>query len=118
MRRLVLGIAVLAGCGAGAAGPAGSPIDGFWRAGVEHELTLSAGRYEAGDRDAVGICRTVGDYLLEGATVKLHLDSAGCAGAPDGLTVDGERLLGGDRIYERADPAAVIHIFPASLDAL
>jgi hypothetical protein len=111
MRRLVmLGIAVLAGCGSGA-----GPLEGFWRANEAHAVSFTGDRYEAQDRDAVGLCRSAGDYLVAGTTVQLHLDSASCAGAPDGLTVDGDRLIGGERVYVRANPA--IRYLPAPVPA-
>jgi hypothetical protein len=116
MRRLVmLGIAVAAGCGDG---PEGSPVDGFWRADANHSIALSSGRYEAGDRDAVGICRSAGVFLVAGATVKLHSPAQACAGAPDGLTVDGDRLRSGERAYVRANPAVTYFPAPAPPDAL
>jgi hypothetical protein len=110
MRRwMVLGIAVLAGCGAGAAGPDPSPVDGFWRSlehRWDHELTLSSGRYEAGDRDPAGICRVTGVFIVEGTAVELHQERGTCAGSPDALQVAGDQLLFGSRTYVRADPAA------------
>jgi hypothetical protein len=116
MRRLVmLGIAVAAGCGDG---PEGSPVDGFWRADANHSIALASGRYEAGDRDAVGICRSTGDFLVDSGTILLHRESAPCADEPLVLTVIGDQLRADSRVYVRANPAVTYFSAPAPPDAL
>jgi hypothetical protein len=55
----------------------------------------------------------MGDFAVEGDHVLIHRDSAACDGAPDGLAVDRDRLLFGERRYFRADPAMTwVYIAP------